>query len=264
MFSGNNNYLNLEFSDDYNDYNNYNSFNEIEENLINYNIEIDNNENEIDNNEIEIENEYNNEIENEIDNENEYNNENENDFDLLNNINNEFIIKDNFEELFINTNNEENKNKNKKIEIIKENKCCICGKEKELKELKETNQKCCDNCKNIIYDYEMNIIKKKKCIKCKNMIYCYNCFRKNNMIICFDCVVKNMYNIKYLKDCNIEEDYYYLNENDIEKKCKRCILKPIYLFIRKTKRSGYKIIDYCQYCSLIKKYEKINSINKKK
>lgn len=120
MFSGNNNDLNLEFSDDYND---YNSFNEIEENLINYNIEIDNNEIE---------------------------NENEIYFDLLNNIN-----------------NEENKNKNKKIEIKKENKCCICGKEKELKELKETNQKCCDNCKNIIYDYEMNIIKKKKCIKCK-------------------------------------------------------------------------------------------------
>lgn len=120
MFSGNNNDLNLEFSDDYND---YNSFNEIEENLINYNIEIDNNEIE---------------------------NENEIYFDLLNNIN-----------------NEENENKNKKIEIKKENKCCICGKEKELKELKETNQKCCDNCKNIIYDYEMNIIKKKKCIKCK-------------------------------------------------------------------------------------------------
>lgn len=90
------------------------------------------------------------------------------------------------------------------------------------------------------------------CQFCNRNIRIVNCFIANEAYVCLDCAIINYDNKLLLKD--------WTKKPIGGMKCGRAYhYKEQWTFVRLTQRVGYKYVSLCQYCSLIKKFEKAKS-----
>lgn len=95
-----------------------------------------------------------------------------------------------------------------------------------------------------------------ECGKCHGIYRVLECFNYNEEeYICIYCAIKLINNISELKDW--EACYTDINNSQFQiRKCDRLThYKKSVSFVKCSKRSGYKYVNICNYCRLIKQWE---------
>lgn len=130
-----------------------------------------------------------------------------------------------------------------KDDILDNNMCCICRKvTPEDRINKNLNNFICNNCLNSIKLYDNLQKEKVTCSSCKKEVLKRDCFKLDSGLICMNCSIVSTRKIEDFRDAS----GYYDDETVCCNRGKHN--RPLYTFIRKTGRKGYKRVSTCYYC----------------